>query len=151
MKLRKVPGRDDITEIFDILREKWVKLTPEEAVRQHFVRWLITERDYPRFRMANEVSLSLNGMSRRCDTLIFDPSGVHPVAVVEYKAPTVRITAKVFAQAARYNTVFSTPVLIVSNGCVTCCAVVSEPNHPVFQKDIPDYTTLCSIASAKNE
>lgn len=137
-------GRD---EVFDDLRKKWVALTPEEEVRQLFTAWLADCRGYSRHRMANEMTISLNGMSRRCDTVVFDLSGRRPVAIIEFKAPSVKITADVFAQAARYNIVLATPVLMVSNGIRHYCAVISPSAPPRFLDSIPDYNTLIGYSA----
>lgn len=133
------------TKIYDRLRRRYVALTPEEWVRQHFVEFLIVEKRYPVSLMANEVGLSLNGMSRRCDTVVFDRCG-EPAVIVEYKAPTVPITQKVFDQIVRYNMVLKAGVLIVSNGLSHyCCRVDYENRQVVFLADIPDYETLLSL------
>ena len=133
---------DGVTRIFDCLRGRFVALTPEEWVRQHFVNFLITERSYPRGLMANEVSLKLNRTSRLCDTLVYSRSG-RPLAVIEYKAPTVAITQKVFDQIARYNSVVGSRYLIVSNGLTHYCCSFDEISRSYrFMRDIPRYDAL---------
>ena len=101
---RKVTQREGKTFIFDIIRRQYVALTPEEWVRQHFVHFLTDEKGYPQSLMANEVQLKLNGMSRRCDTVVYDRT-LKPRVIIEYKAPTVNITQQVFDQICRYNMV----------------------------------------------
>lgn len=138
------PGKE---EVFDPLRQRWVALTPEERVRQLFTAWLIAAKGYRPSRMANEMTIALNGMSRRCDTVVFDADARHPAAIVEYKAPTVKITSEVFGQAARYNIVLQTPLLIVSNGITHFCAVTA-PGAPVrFLHEIPSYAELQALAA----
>lgn len=133
---------DGITRIFDCLRGRFVALTPEEWVRQHFVNFLITERSFPRGLMANEVSLKLNRTARRCDTLVYSRTG-KPLAVVEYKAPSVAITAAVFDQIARYNSIINAPVLMVSNGMTHyCCRFDGDRQSYTFLRDIPHYDEL---------
>lgn len=127
-------------EIYDDIRRRWVALTPEEWVRQHFVRFLISRRGYPAGLIANEVSLNLNGMSRRCDTLVYDRT-LRPLVLVEYKAPSVVITQKVFDQIARYNLVIGSPCLIVSNGLTHYCCRYSESSYS-FLPDVPDYNAI---------
>ena len=102
-------------EVFDPLRRKWVVLTPEEWVRQHFAHYLTTALGVPPTFVANEVGVRLNGRQRRCDTVIYRRN-LEPLCIVEYKRPTVTITAAVFDQIARYNMVLGCPWLIVSNG-----------------------------------
>ncbi len=133
---------DGVTRIFDCLRGKFVALTPEEWVRQHFVNYLITQRGYPRGLMANEVSLKLNRTARRCDTLIYSRTG-RPIAIVEYKAPSVAITQTVFDQIARYNSVIGAKCLIVSNGLTHyCCRFNCDSQSYSFLRDIPRYDEL---------
>lgn len=142
MDLRLAPSGSGRMEVFDPLRQRWVTLTAEEHVRQQFTAWLIAEKGYPRSRLANEMTITLNGMSRRCDTVVFEPSGRNPLAIIEYKAPRIRLTREVFNQAARYNIVLSTPLLILSNGMTHYCAHTVPGLPPQFLTDIPPYTSI---------
>ena len=129
-------------ELFDPLREKYVAATPEELVRQSFVNYLINHRGYPKNLMANEVSLSLNGMKRRCDTVLYDLH-VHPRMIIEYKRPTVGISQKVFDQVSRYNMVMHVDYLIVSNGISHYCCKMDYANQRyTFLKEVPSYSNL---------
>ena len=110
----KIIEKDSKPFIFDVIRRQYVALTPEEWVRQHFVHFLINHKGYPLSLMANEVQLKLNGMSRRCDTVVYNRE-LKPRVIVEYKAPTVNITQQVFDQICRYNMVLQVDYLIVSN------------------------------------
>lgn len=133
---------DGSQQIFDSLRVKFVALTPEEWVRQHFVAFLINHKGYPAGLMANEVSLSLNGTSRRSDTVVYT-SSAKPLVIIEYKAPSVKITQKTFDQIVRYNMVFQAPYLIVSNGINHyCCHIDIEKHTYKFLQDIPLYQNL---------
>lgn len=132
----------ELTRIYDRLRRRYVALTPEEWVRQHFVNYLIMTLGYPAGLMANEVSLKLNSTARRCDTLIYSRHG-QPLAIVEYKAPTVEITQAVFDQIARYNMVLDTRWLMVSNGlCHYCCRFDPAAETYTFVRAIPRYDEL---------
>ena len=92
--------------------------------------------------MANEVQLKLNGMSRRCDTVVYDRS-LHPRVIIEYKAPTVNVTQKVFDQICRYNMVLQVDYLIVSNGLSHYCCKLDYPTRSYsFLKEIPTYESL---------
>lgn len=138
-KTRNSEGRE---QIFDILRNKFVALTPEEWVRQNFINFLINHKGYSPILMANEVQLTLNGMSRRCDTVLYCQS-MRPRMIIEYKAPHINITQKVFDQICRYNIVMKVEYLIVSNGLQHyCCRVDYENNTYAFLQDIPDYASL---------
>lgn len=125
--------------VWDPLRLKYVSLTPEEYVRQRFIAWLIKDLHYPRALLANEVALKFNEMVRRCDTLAVDRQG-NPFMVVEYKAPDVKITQKVFDQIVRYNMVFRAPYITVTNGLNHyCCRVDSCCGTYQFIPQIPDW------------
>lgn len=133
---------DGRLRIFDRLRRKFVALTPEEWVRQNFVAFLIDNRGFPAGLMANEVSLTQNGISRRCDTLVSDRNG-RPFVIVEYKAPTVAVTQNVFNQIVRYNMVFHARYLIVSNGLTHyCCRIDYTTGSYSFLEEIPHYCNL---------
>lgn len=128
--------------IYDRLRKKYVALTPEEWVRQHFVEFMIARRGYPASLMANEIGITLNGTKRRCDTVVFDRRGM-PLTIVEYKSPDVAVTQKTFDQIVRYNMVLRARYLIVSNGLTHYCCAIDYDNHTYsFLADVPDYDSL---------
>ena len=103
-------------EIYDQLRKKWLLITPEEWVRQNFISFLINHRGYSAGLMANEMSISLNGTTKRCDTVIYNRE-LSPLAIVEYKEPSV--TLKHY-----------------------CCEVDMLNNHYRFLSDIPMYEDI---------
>ena len=139
---KKITKKDDKPFILDVIRRQHVALTPEEWVRQHFVHFLINHKGYPQSLMANEVQLKLNGMSRRCDTVVYDRM-LTPRVIIEYKAPTVNITQKVFDQICRYNLVLQVDYLIVSNGLAHyCCQLDYATRSYRFLHDIPEYTSI---------
>ncbi|MFA6831064.1 MAG: type I restriction enzyme HsdR N-terminal domain-containing protein [Bacteroidaceae bacterium] len=138
----KVISKNGKEFIWDILRQKYLVITPEEWVRQHFVQMLINHYEYPSGLMANEVPLTLNNTKRRCDTVVYDRSG-NPVIIIEYKRTTVPLTQKVFDQISRYNIVMKVPYLFVSNGIRSiACSVDYENNKITFLYDIPKYSDL---------
>ena len=138
----KISSEGEKKRIFDVIRRRYVALTPEEWVRQHFVHFLAEEKGYPLSLMANEVQLKLNGMSRRCDTVVYDRT-LTPRVIVEYKAPTVEITQKVFDQISRYNRVLRVDYLIVSNGLTHyCCRIDYASQGYTFLPDIPTYEEI---------
>ena len=141
MRLRR--SADGAVQVYDLLRDKWVALTPEEWVRQHFVHFLMEQKAYPATLMANEVAVTLNGMSRRCDTVVYRQEGLKPLMIVEYKRPDVAITQKVFEQICRYNMVLEVEWLVVSNGLKHyCCKVDIKNGRYAFWEDIPTYEKL---------
>lgn len=140
LRLRRESGGG--VSVYDELRGKFVALTPEEWVRQHFVAYLIHDRHFPQGAINNEIALVQNGIKRRCDTLVLDRIG-RPLMIVEYKASTVAITQKVFDQIVRYNSVLRATYLVVSNGIVhICCRINYVDNSYEFLTEIPDYRSL---------
>lgn len=136
---KKIIEKDGKPFILDVIRRQYVALTPEEWVRQHFVHFLVGDRGFPHSLMANEVQLKFNGMSRRCDTVVYDRT-LRPRVIIEYKAPTVNITRQVFDQICRYNMVLRVDYLIVSNGLVHyCCKVDYGTCDYTFLSEIPHY------------
>ncbi len=126
------------TMVFDPLRKRYVALTPEEWVRQHFVHFLIMVKGYPASRIGNEISLKVGDMKKRCDTVVYDTQA-KPLMIVEYKAPSVQITQKVFDQVWRYNLPLRVPYIIISNGLQHfCCKVDYENNKTEFLPEIPE-------------
>lgn len=133
----------DGTKIFDPIRRKWVVLTPEELVRQRFIGHLVHDKGCPASLIAVETSLELNGLAKRADIVVHAPDG-RAIALVECKAPGVRLTQAVFEQAARYNVVFKVRWLLVTNGMKHYCCRIDHSNGNVeFVVDIPDHATLC--------
>ena len=137
-----IKKKDDGFIILDSLRKRWVTLTPEEWVRQNFVHYLIQEKKFPASLMNNEISITQNGIKRRCDTLVADMQG-NALVIVEYKAPTIAISQKTFDQIVRYNMVLHAYYLIVSNGLNHyCCKIDYDNNSYSFLKEIPSYSQL---------
>jgi len=128
--------------IFDRLRRKFVTLTPEEWVRQHFVNYLIEEKGFPPGRMCNECNIILNGLKRRCDTVLYD-AFLKPLVIIEYKAPSITVNQAVFNQIAAYNMVLKVSYLIVSNGLNHYCCRMDYENQKVdYLETIPNYIDL---------
>ena len=128
--------------IFDVLRRKYVALTPEEWVRQHFVHFLIAHQGYPTALMANEFPLAIGNKKLRCDSVLYDRT-LKPRMIIEYKAPTVSITQKVFDQITIYNMLLHVDYLVVSNGIKHYCCRMDYANQKyLFLEDIPDYQNL---------
>ena len=106
----RLEQREGKPYVYDELRRKFVRLTPEEWVRQHFVHYLIDVLGYPQPLMQNEVALRLGETSKRCDTLLYDKA-LRPQMILEYKAPHVALTETVLQQIVRYNYVLRVPYL----------------------------------------
>lgn len=130
-------------KIFDILRRRYIALTPEEWVRQHFVNYMITEKGYPKSLLVNETQLQLGEKKLRCDSVVLGKDG-KPCMIIEYKAPTIALTQRVFDQIAVYNMLLRVDYLIVSNGMQhICCKMNYEENSYEFLKEIPEYGKDC--------
>ena len=138
----KIANENGHLTIFDVLRRKYVALTPEEWVRQHFVHYLIGHKGYPQTLMANEIQLAIGNKKLRCDSVLYDRS-LKPRMIIEYKAPTVNITQKVFDQITVYNMLLHVDYLVVSNGIKHyCCQMDYDNQKYLFLKDIPDYQEI---------
>lgn len=138
----KIINKDGKDSIFDVLRKKYVALTPEEWVRQNFISYLLNFKGYPKGLLANEIQINLNGTKKRCDSVLFNRD-LTARMIVEYKAPSVPITQNVFDQITRYNVVLKVDYLIVSNGLNHyCCKINYQTGRYQFLKDIPNYDEL---------
>jgi hypothetical protein len=136
----RIKSNENKLFIFDILRKKYVSLTPEEWVRQHIIHFLIEEKNYPISLMAVEKKLTINTLTKRTDILVFNTNG-SPHIIVECKAPTVKITQDAFDQIARYNLKLEANYLIVSNGLEHFnCKMDLENEQYIFLPDIPKYS-----------
>ncbi len=107
--------KEDQVFIFDFLRKKHLVLTPEEWVRQHWIRFLIDHQNFPKGLVTSEKGLVYNGLQKRTDLLVFDRSGL-PYFLIECKAPEVEINQKVLSQAVAYNQILKCPFIALSNG-----------------------------------
>lgn len=138
----KIAVKNGKKMILDVLRRKYVTLTPEEWVRQHFVHYLIEHKNYPAGRLSNEVELRVGEKKLRCDSVLYNKVAV-PQMILEYKAPTIPLTQKVFDQITAYNFLLKVDYLIVSNGMEhICCQMDYNHQRYTFLREIPDYHQL---------
>ncbi|MFC0604320.1 type I restriction enzyme HsdR N-terminal domain-containing protein [Winogradskyella pulchriflava] len=127
--------------IFDVIRKKFIILQPEEWVRQHCVHYLINEKNYPKSLINVEKELTINGLKKRYDIVIFNPDG-SIYLIVECKSHNIAITQTTFDQIARYNLSLNAEFLMVTNGINHYyCQMDMEKERYAFLKDIPNYTT----------
>lgn len=135
-QVRQTEGK---VQIFDELRKKWLVLTPEEWVRQHFIHFLINHKQYPKSLIKLEGGLKYNSRSNRSDVVVYNSAG-EPLLLVECKAAEVPLTQQVFDQAARYNHVIKAKYLIITNGLKHfCCQIDHVAGKYNFLQDIPPY------------
>ena len=136
LKTKLVEGT---TQVFDQVRKKYLILTPEEWVRQHFIHYLHQEKNYPLGLMGVEQIVKYNGMQTRADIVLYAADG-KPNMIVECKAPKVKITQDAFNQIAKYNFNLKVDFLVVTNGIQHfCCALDYKNNKISFMKEVPDY------------
>jgi hypothetical protein len=141
-KIKKTPNG---LKIFDSLRRKFVMLTPEEWVRQHFVHYLVSEKNYPASLIANETGVKLNSLNKRCDTIVYN-NQLKPLMIIEYKEPNIAITQQVFDQIVRYNIVLCVRYLVVSNGMSHyCCRMDYNKMTFEYLEEVPDYNMICEL------
>jgi len=139
----KLKLKDDL--IWCVLRRKYIKNTPEEWVRQHFIHYLINELSYPIGLMASERIVKYNDMSKRCDIVAFS-NELKTVVIVECKAPKIKLTEDVFYQVAKYNFTLKAPLLILTNGLQHIVAHVDVVNKEVkYLKEIPIYEKVVEL------
>ena len=135
----KIKNKENKPYIFDIIRKKYIMLTPEEWVRQHFVNFLIGHKNYPKSHLAVEKQMKINNLVKRTDILVFDRTG-SPHVIVECKAPNIKISQNSFDQIARYNLTLDAQFLIVTNGIEHFyCKIDHEKQAYEFLEDLPDY------------
>jgi len=141
-RLKTSGGKD---YIFDMLRKKFVRLNPEEWVRQNFIRFLLSEKNYSSSLIAVEALVKVNKNPQRADMVVFDRSG-NPVLVAEFKAPEIKISQQTFDQIVRYNMQLKVKFLIVSNGMVHfCCSIDYAGNSYAFLPEIPDFADILAV------
>lgn len=138
-KLKSEGGRK---LIFDEIRRRYVALTPEEWVRQNFIKYLTYEKAYPTALISLEKHFRYNRMQKRSDILVYDRNGM-PVLMVECKAPDVKVNQAVFDQIALYNLKFKVPYLVVTNGIQHyCCRYTEDKGSYRFLEEIPEYNLI---------
>ena len=138
----KITEKDGKRMILDFLRRKYVALTPEEWVRQHFTHYLVEHKGYPKGLLGNEIELQIGDKRLRCDSILYNKVA-QPQMIIEYKAPTVPLQQKVFDQVSAYNLLLRVDYLVISNGMEHyCCKMDYEHQKYLFLQEIPDYEKL---------
>lgn len=137
--------KQNMVHIFDEFRHRWVVLTPEEWVRQNFLKYLQYVKGFPKTLMSIEKVVKINGLQQRFDLLVYDRKG-KPLLVAEFKAPDVSINQAVFDQAIRYNNSLMAPYILVSNGMVHfVCQIDYKGGKAEYLKEIPEFNSLLNI------
>ena len=136
LKTKSVEGT---IQVFDVIRKKYFVLTPEEWVRQHFIHYLNTEKNYPMGLMGVEKMVKYNALKTRADIVLYTTEGKAKM-IVECKAPNVKITQDTFNQIAKYNFKLKVQFLVVTNGMQHfCCKMDYEKNINCFLEEVPAF------------
>lgn len=109
-----VRQREGVNEVFDVIRKRWLQLSPEEWVRQNIIQFLIAN-NYPATLMAIEKEIKLNELSKRCDIVIYDRD-TQPFMIIECKEMNVTLAEKTLSQILRYHISLPAKYLIITNG-----------------------------------
>lgn len=153
LNLPPYPGKlrrnEEHIEVFDPIRKKWIILTPEEWVRQHFINYLLEEKKVPKSLIKVEGGLKFNQLQKRSDILVYDRHG-KPVLLIECKSPNVVLSSKTFEQAAVYNTSYRVLYMGISNGIDHYyCRMDYENNSFSYLKDLPEFDAMISETSSE--
>lgn len=139
-RIEEVNGK---RSIYDDVRDKWVALTPEEWVRQHFIHYLLEHLHYPKLSITNEARVLGTQRAGRTDTIVFGHGG-RPWMLIEYKAPTLPLSREMWHQLSNYNMTYQAPYLVLTNGCQhLVCRIDYCSGQCSFVPKIPSYAALC--------
>lgn len=138
----KIKSEDNRKYIFDEIRRKYLLLTPEEWVRQNFIKYLVEEKKYPQQLISIEMEFKIIKLIKRCDIVVFNKTGI-PNLIVECKSPSITINQDIFDQISDYNRHFNVDYLIVTNGIKHyCCRFDKRTGSFSFTEEIPEYSEL---------
>jgi len=133
---------NNTTYIFDEIRKKYIILTPEEWVRQNFLKYLIKYKNYPVGLISIEKSLIINNINKRYDTLIYSRSG-KPRMIIEFKSPEIKLNQKALEQVLTYNYGLRVEYIILTNGLKHYCVKYDNTTGKIIYLDnIPNYSTI---------
>ena len=124
-------------------RRRYVRLTPEELVRQTTLQLLVDEYGYPHNLIAVEVPIEVAGIQKRCDAIIYNQH-MQPLMLIEFKSPSIHLTQEVFDQAAIYNRTLHVPILMLCNGRESIVALIHATQYQ-FIDHIPAYNILTKL------
>lgn len=133
----RLKNSENKSAIFDAIRKKFIILTPEEWVRQHVVRYLLEEKNYPLSLTNVEKVIKVNDLVKRYDIVVYNPDG-SIFLLVECKAPHIKITQETFDQIARYNLALRAEYLMITNGINHYYCIMDFENQKyVFLEELP--------------
>ena len=117
-------------KIWDILRKKYVSLTPEEWVRQHYINYMFMNQGYSKNLMKSEYQVKYHTLSKRCDIVFFNKN-LKPTVIVECKAPHIRLTEDTFYQIAKYHATLNANLLVLTNGIHHIHALINQKENKI--------------------
>lgn len=133
----KLSFENEVHYIFDEVRKKKIKLTPEEWVRQNFIHFLIYDLHYPKAKIAVEKEISINNLKKRFDILVYNTK-MQPFLLIECKAQNENINESVLEQTLRYNMQLKVPYICISNGTYTYAWSVESKQIKTLE-ELPKY------------
>ena len=134
MRTRVYNGKE---QIFCEWRHRWVRLTPEEWIRQQLLHRMVNEGAYPASLIAVEQAITVGDVRKRCDAVVYDNT-MQPLMLIECKAETVPLTQKTLDQAIVYNRKLNVPYLLLCNGAQT----IFVNGNDIYTSGFPRYTDL---------
>lgn len=122
-------------------RRRYVALTPEEWVRQHFMSFMVGGLGFPRSLVAVEVPVQIGASRQRADIVAYSRH-MEPLVIVECKAPSVPLSQQTLNQACRYLSVLGARFVVLTNGLSHYCVALSEEGTPTYSERLPHWEQL---------
>ncbi len=133
----KIKIENDVEFIFDIFRKRWIKLTPEEWVRQNILQYLIEIKKYPASLIAIEKEIHLGELKKRCDVVVYNRNSL-PWMIIECKEMNASLSQKTLDQILRYHITLPAKYLVITNG--SYCFGFEKRYGQFFEIDeLPEY------------
>lgn len=133
----RVESREGELRIWDEYRKKWILLTPEEWVRQNFLKYIVSVLNYSKALVNVESGLKYNQLSKRHDAVVYNNLG-KPWILIECKAANVKLNQAAFAQVTAYNKTIKSKYVVLTNGLKHfCCQQNFETAEVHFLNEIP--------------
>ncbi len=104
-----------VNEVFDVIRKKWLLLTPEEWVRQNMIQYLLIVKKYPSSLISVEKEIKIGELRNRCDLVVYHRDSL-PWMIIECKEMNVSLSEKTLEQILRYHITLPATFLVITNG-----------------------------------
>lgn len=138
----RIAEKNNQVEIFCLIRKRFVLLTPEEWVRQHFINFLVSQHKYPKSMIQVEKEILYNRLRKRFDIVVYNPMG-KALMLIECKASSVKLSENTFQQAAVYNLNLQSEFLVITNGMQHyCCRIDHKLKKYDFIQSLPEYPSI---------